>query len=223
MKGNIRLARTDIKVVVDAGNGAGGPLALATHARARAQARGPLLRDGRPLPQPPPRPDAARERRGAHRAGARARTPRWASPTTATPTASARSTPPARSSGATSSWWLRPVGAGAAPGRGDPWRGEVLADPLRRHREARRPAHHVEDRALPHQGQDEGGARPARRGDVGARVLRRPVLRLRRRHLRVAAAAGDRGGLARWTSRTCSPTSRRPSSPRRSGCPAPTR
>lgn len=29
MKGNIRLARTDIKVVVDAGNGAGGPLALA--------------------------------------------------------------------------------------------------------------------------------------------------------------------------------------------------
>jgi phosphomannomutase/phosphoglucomutase len=30
MKGNIQLARTDLKVVVDAGNGAGGPLALAT-------------------------------------------------------------------------------------------------------------------------------------------------------------------------------------------------
>jgi phosphomannomutase/phosphoglucomutase len=30
MKGNIRLARTDLKVVVDAGNGAGGPLAIAT-------------------------------------------------------------------------------------------------------------------------------------------------------------------------------------------------
>lgn len=30
MKGNIRLARTDVKVVLDAGNGAGGPLALAT-------------------------------------------------------------------------------------------------------------------------------------------------------------------------------------------------
>jgi phosphomannomutase/phosphoglucomutase len=30
MKGNVRLARTDLKVVVDAGNGAGGPLALAT-------------------------------------------------------------------------------------------------------------------------------------------------------------------------------------------------
>jgi len=29
MKGNVRLARTDLKVVVDAGNGAGGPLALA--------------------------------------------------------------------------------------------------------------------------------------------------------------------------------------------------
>jgi phosphomannomutase / phosphoglucomutase len=30
MKGNIRLARTDLRIVVDAGNGAGGPLALAT-------------------------------------------------------------------------------------------------------------------------------------------------------------------------------------------------
>lgn len=30
MRGNIRLARTDLRVVVDAGNGAGGPLALAT-------------------------------------------------------------------------------------------------------------------------------------------------------------------------------------------------
>ncbi|MBL8601498.1 MAG: phosphomannomutase/phosphoglucomutase [Myxococcales bacterium] len=30
MRGNVRLARTDLKVVVDAGNGAGGPLALAT-------------------------------------------------------------------------------------------------------------------------------------------------------------------------------------------------
>lgn len=30
MKGNVQLARTDLKVVVDAGNGAGGPLALAT-------------------------------------------------------------------------------------------------------------------------------------------------------------------------------------------------
>jgi len=30
MRGNIRLARTDLKVVIDAGNGAGGPLALAT-------------------------------------------------------------------------------------------------------------------------------------------------------------------------------------------------
>jgi phosphomannomutase/phosphoglucomutase len=30
MRGNIRLARTDLKIVVDAGNGAGGPLALAT-------------------------------------------------------------------------------------------------------------------------------------------------------------------------------------------------
>ena len=30
MKGNVRLGRTDLKVVVDAGNGAGGPLALAT-------------------------------------------------------------------------------------------------------------------------------------------------------------------------------------------------
>ncbi len=30
MRGNVRLARTDLRVVVDAGNGAGGPLALAT-------------------------------------------------------------------------------------------------------------------------------------------------------------------------------------------------
>jgi phosphomannomutase/phosphoglucomutase len=30
MRGNVRLARSDLKVVVDAGNGAGGPLALAT-------------------------------------------------------------------------------------------------------------------------------------------------------------------------------------------------
>jgi phosphomannomutase/phosphoglucomutase len=30
MKGNIRLARTDLRIVVDAGNGAGGPLAVAT-------------------------------------------------------------------------------------------------------------------------------------------------------------------------------------------------
>ena len=44
------------------------------------------------------------------------------------------------------------------PGRGDPRRGEVLADALRRHREARRPPDHVEDGALAHQDEDEGGA-----------------------------------------------------------------
>ena len=109
------------------------------------------------------------------------------------------------------------------PGRGHPRRGEVLADALRRHRQARRPAHHVEDGPLAHQDEDEGGARAPRRRDERAPVLRRPLLRLRRRDLRVAAPARDpREGRAN-ASASCSPTCRRRSPRRSSASTAPTR
>ena len=67
----------------------------------------------------------------------------------------------------------------------------MLADPLRRHRQARRPPDRVEDGALAHQDEDEGGARAPRRRDERAPVLRRSLLRLRRRDLRVAPPARD--------------------------------
>jgi phosphomannomutase/phosphoglucomutase len=108
-------------------------------------ARPALLRDGRALPEPPPRPDAPRERRRAHRPRAR----------------------DGRRRGHRLRRRRRPLGAVDArgeiiwgdklllglsravladhPGRGGARRGEVLADALRRHRQARRAAHHVED------------------------------------------------------------------------------
>ncbi len=70
---------------------------------ARHRGRPALRRDGRPLPEPPPRPDRREEPRAPQGQGAGDAAPTWASPTTATPTASARSTSRGTCSGATSS------------------------------------------------------------------------------------------------------------------------
>ena len=84
---------------------------------------------------------------------------------------------------------LLPRGPRRAPRRGNRRRGEVLLHALRRHREARRAANHVEGGPQPHQGEDEGGAGAARRRDERPHLLRAPLVRLRRRHLLVGAAA----------------------------------
>ena len=116
-----------------------------------------LLRDGRPLPQPPPRPDRARSHGGPHRQGPRDAGATSASPTTATPTASASWT-----TGGRLIWgdqlmivFARDI-LPRIPGRRSSPKSR-LQGPLRRHRQARRQAHHVEDRPLPHQEEDEGG------------------------------------------------------------------
>ena len=62
---------------------------------------------------------------------------------------------------------------------------------VRRHRDARRAADHVEDRPFADQEQAQGGARGARRRDERPHVLQRPLLRLRRCDLRVVPAAGN--------------------------------
>ena len=58
-------ARRKLKVVVDAGNGTGGVIAVPLFRVARLRGGPALLRDGRPLPQPPPRPDGGEEPRGS--------------------------------------------------------------------------------------------------------------------------------------------------------------
>ena len=188
----IRLARTDLKFVLDAGNGAGGPLGARVHAQARALARPALLRDGRPLPEPSPRPDRAGEPRRARRArrGRRARASGIAYDGDADRLGAVDANGEIVWGDKLMILFSRALLAEQA-GRGHPRRGEVLADALRRHREARRAAHHVEDGPLAHQDEDEGGGRAARRRDERPPLLRRPLLRLRRRDLRVAAPARD--------------------------------
>src|SRR5205823_727238 len=88
---------------------------------------------------------------------------------------------------------LRTRRAGAQPGRGDRLRGEVLAAPLRRHRQARRARDHVEGRPLAAQGQDARDGRAARRRDERPHLLQGEVLRVRRRHLRRGTAARHPG------------------------------
>jgi len=66
----------------------------------------------------------------------------------------------------------RPHGEGAS----DHLRREVLADARGRDRRGRWDPRDVEDGTLPHQGQDEGPRRTARRRDVGPHVLRRGIL-----------------------------------------------
>ena len=65
--------------------------------------------------------------------------------------------------------------------------------------------------------------RAARRRDERAPLLRRPLLRLRRRHLRVAAPARDPRERPAQRSARCSPTCRGRSRRRRSASTAPTR
>ena len=62
-------AQRRFKVVVDAGNGAGGPTAVGAVSPARLRRRAAVLRARRPLPEPSPRSDAAREPRRPDRGG----------------------------------------------------------------------------------------------------------------------------------------------------------
>ena len=76
--------------------------------------------------------------------------------------------------------------------RDDHRRRQMLQTDVRRYREPRRPPDDVEDRPLADQEQTERRARRARRRDERAHVLRRPLLRLRRRDLRLVSAPRDR-------------------------------
>ena len=154
-----------------------------------------VLRDRRPLPQPPPRPDRRGEPRAASRRPcAEHRRRVSASPSTATPTASAPST-----STATVVWgdqlmliYGREI-LTRKPGAtfiGEVKCSQVMYDELKR---LGGNADHVQDRPLAHQGQDEGGARRTRRRNERPHVLRRPLLRLRRRPLRRLPPDRDRG------------------------------
>ena len=69
----LQLGARRCKVVVDAGNGAGGPTAVVAVSPARLRRRPAVLRARRPVPEPPPRSDAARERRRPDRDGRRGR------------------------------------------------------------------------------------------------------------------------------------------------------
>ncbi len=78
-----------IKVVIDAGNGTGGPVMHRLLERLNCRGHRVVLRNGRPLPQSSSRSHGARKSGRPGRRRAPARTPIWASHSTATPTASA--------------------------------------------------------------------------------------------------------------------------------------
>ena len=187
---NVKLAET-LKVVVDAGNGTGGVVAV------------PLFRklgcdvvelycdmDGRfPNHHPDPtlpeamkdliaqgpgdeggpghrlrrrrRPDRRRRRQGEHHLGR-----------------------PAHGR-------FRPRHPAVASRGGHHLRGQGFQGPLRRDRQAGREAHHVEDGPFAHQEEDQGGEGPARRRDERPHLFRRPLVRLRRRHLRLGPPSRD--------------------------------
>ena len=102
--------------------------------------------------------------------------------------------------------YARDVLARTGPRAVDHLRREVLAGPARRHRAGGRRAGDVEDRALAHQGEDEGAARAARRRDVGPHVLHRGVLRSRRRAVRRARACCASSPMPAAPCASCWPT-----------------
>ena len=79
----------------------------------------------------------------------------------------------------------------AQPGRAGDLRRQVHPQPVRLDPQPRRQAGAVEDRALAHQGEDEGDRRAARRRDERAHLLQGALVRLRRRPVRRRAAARD--------------------------------
>ena len=99
----VKVGRKGMKIVIDAGNGTGGAVAVplfqshGLRRGARSSARWT-----RRFPNHHPDPTVLENLEDLIARGEEARRPRWASPTTATPTASASSTTRATSSGATS-------------------------------------------------------------------------------------------------------------------------
>ena len=93
----------------------------------------------------------------------------------------------------------RRAGAEGASGRDHHRRREGQPDPVRPYRRDRRQAVDVEDGAQPHQVEDEGNRRSARRRDERPHLLQAPLVRLRRRALR--GRPPDRGGRRSRASR----------------------
>ena len=83
---------------------------------------------------------------------------------------------------------------------------QTLYDDIAQHGGQR---HHVEDRPLAHQGEDEGDGRAARRRDERPHLLHGSLLRLRRRDLRRRPPARDPRRAPAGRSPSCSPTCRR--------------
>ena len=166
--------------------GAGNPARARLH-RARA-----VLRGRRRVPQPPPRPEQAREPR-------RARARRAERRRRARPRVRRRRRPPRRRHQERQHRLSRPPAdavrtrrAPAPARRDDPLRRQVLAADRAPDPRCRRRADDVEDGPLAHQGQDARGRRAARRRDERPHLLRRALVRFRRRHLHGGAPARDR-------------------------------
>ena len=167
--------------------GAGDP------ARARLRRERAVLRGRRRLPEPPSRPEQAREPRRPDRRASRARRRR------ARPRLRRRRRPARRRHQGRQHHLPRPAADAVrratccsrepgAPILFDVKCSQRLAPLIR---ERRRRAADVEDRPLADQGEDEGDRRAARRRDERPHLLRRALVRLRRRHLHRGAAARD--------------------------------
>ena len=190
--GDVKLARP-MKIVVDCGNGVAGAIGARHPARAGLRGDRAVLRGRRQLPQPPSRPEQAREpgrpdRAPCKRSGAELGlafdgdgdrlgvvTARRQHHLSRPPADAVRARRAARASRARTIMFDVKCTQRLAPG-----------DPRGRRRAA-----DVEDRPFAHQGQDEGNRRAAGRRDERPHLLQGALVRLRRRHLRRRAAAGD--------------------------------
>ena len=213
---NIQLGPRRFKVVVDAGNGTGGIAAVPILKTLGVDVDRHLLRSRRPLSQPPPRSDGARERRRPDREGARDRRRGGHRARRRRRPHRRRRRQGAHHLGRSAGDAVRARHPDAQAGRDLRQRGEVQPGAVRRDQRARRQGDHVEGRPLADQGEDEGReGRPGRR-DVGPHVLRRPLVRLRRRRLRGHAPgrAADAVEARRWPSSTtrCRSSTTRPRS-----------
>ena len=181
-----------LKVVIDAGNGTGGVVAVPDLQEAGLRGDRALLRDGRPFPQPPSRSDPARSHGGPDRQGQRDREADFGIAYDGD----------ADRIGVVDDaghliwgdqlliFFARDI-LKANPGAAiisEVKATKVLYDEIAR---LGRQADHVEDRPFADQEKDQGGEGPAGRRDERPHVLRRPLVRIRRRHLFLGPAGSS--------------------------------
>ena len=137
--------------------------------RPAVRPRVPVPRARRHVPEPPGRPDPAREPSATCRPGSSRPAPTSASPSTATPTACSSSTSRAEPvSGSPTTALVAHGDARQAPGRHDPPQPDLLEGGARGHPRARRHAGAHPGRPLVHQAGDGRDRRRLRRRALGA-------------------------------------------------------